>query len=493
MVVESQVMRTLCIALALCCFACTKRNEALCCNDEADCVAKDIPIGSKCDEGLICRGNQCIAILCGSSAECDASAPYCVATSCAEQCTEDVQCPGATQDPTQTFCVSGTCEVCRTSDDCPMSAPFCDAGTCRACSAHAECASGVCEQGLCVSQTLIAYASPSGSTTSACTQDMPCTFERALGVVDASRNVVKLSSGTYDAPANGTWIFSKPQQLYVYGPADLNGVVYQSASSTAGAVRGRYEDLTVRGGFGCDAGLNTLTPVPTAELFAVTIELNVDLQTPLNVERCIVNISNSTIRARDPFIPALRIAGGGGSGGQITTIERSLLDFAAGGTNTPTPIRVEEFASIKISNSIIRDASTTNGLISFGTNVGTSSLGFSTVYNATLLCGDASTRLVSTNNIFLNETTGAPANTLTGTSCTHNYVMVKPQTTLAGSNNILNSDPRFANTVANDFHLLAGSPAIDAADPAATEPVDYEGTTRPQGARRDIGAFEYKP
>jgi hypothetical protein len=54
-------------------------------------------------------------------------------------------------------------------------------------------------------------------------------------------------------------------------------------------------------------------------------------------------------------------------------------------------------------------------------------------------------------------------------------------------------DPRFVNAAGGDFHLMTGSPAIDAADPAATLSTDYDGTARPQGAGRDLGAFEYKP
>jgi len=59
------------------------------------------------------------------------------------------------------------------------------------------------------------------------------------------------------------------------------------------------------------------------------------------------------------------------------------------------------------------------------------------------------------------------------------------------------ADPLFAG--ATDFHLLAGSLAIDQADPAATIVEDFDGSARPTDgdgdgvARNDMGAFEYQP
>jgi hypothetical protein len=60
---------------------------------------------------------------------------------------------------------------------------------------------------------------------------------------------------------------------------------------------------------------------------------------------------------------------------------------------------------------------------------------------------------------------------------------------LTGTGNI-NVDPLFANTVAGNYQLAAGSPAIDTA--LATGPAtDILGIARPQGAAPDMGAYEY--
>ncbi|GAA4047975.1 hypothetical protein GCM10022409_37890 [Hymenobacter glaciei] len=57
------------------------------------------------------------------------------------------------------------------------------------------------------------------------------------------------------------------------------------------------------------------------------------------------------------------------------------------------------------------------------------------------------------------------------------------------------ADPLFRNANTSwataDFHLLAGSPAIDAGTATSAPATDFDGRARPQGAGYDIGAFEY--
>jgi hypothetical protein len=55
------------------------------------------------------------------------------------------------------------------------------------------------------------------------------------------------------------------------------------------------------------------------------------------------------------------------------------------------------------------------------------------------------------------------------------------------------ADPLFMDVVGKNYHLKSGSPVKDAADPAATINVDFDGDTRPQGNRSDMGADEIVP
>ncbi len=52
-------------------------------------------------------------------------------------------------------------------------------------------------------------------------------------------------------------------------------------------------------------------------------------------------------------------------------------------------------------------------------------------------------------------------------------------------------DPLFVNAAGADFHLQAGSPAIDKGSAANAPATDFDGIARPRGQGYDIGAFEY--
>jgi len=56
---------------------------------------------------------------------------------------------------------------------------------------------------------------------------------------------------------------------------------------------------------------------------------------------------------------------------------------------------------------------------------------------------------------------------------------------------ILNVDPQFVDVANTNFHLQAGSPAIDAGVSLPAVPYDMDSVARPQGAGWDIGAYEF--
>jgi hypothetical protein len=57
--------------------------------------------------------------------------------------------------------------------------------------------------------------------------------------------------------------------------------------------------------------------------------------------------------------------------------------------------------------------------------------------------------------------------------------------------NLIVGDPKFVNSSGADFHLLAGSPAIDAGLSLNAPNNDFDGNVRPQGLGYDIGAYEF--
>jgi hypothetical protein len=63
--------------------------------------------------------------------------------------------------------------------------------------------------------------------------------------------------------------------------------------------------------------------------------------------------------------------------------------------------------------------------------------------------------------------------------------------TAMGSNGNISGDPLYVNAAAGDYHLQAGSAAIDTGLIQPSNRVDFDGRSRPQGICIEIGAYEF--
>ncbi len=95
------------------------------------------------------------------------------------------------------------------------------------------------------------------------------------------------------------------------------------------------------------------------------------------------------------------------------------------------------------------------------------------------------------NNIFYNTNTSYWWADTAQASGDYNLIMGASAPTTRGPHDLLGQDPRFVDSLANNFRLQSSSPARDAGDSLLEVREDILGTLRPQGPRWDIGAYEY--
>jgi hypothetical protein len=111
--------------------------------------------------------------------------------------------------------------------------------------------------------------------------------------------------------------------------------------------------------------------------------------------------------------------------------------------------------------------------------------------NSGVNCGTVVAPITFSNNIIFGNVVSGGGRQLGGSvNCLATYSDIGPDA-ISGAGNI-NVDPLFVNLLLGNFHLQSGSPAKDAADPAASLAVDIDGDTRPQGTGRDMGADEIR-
>jgi hypothetical protein len=460
--------------------ACTKPNPNRCCTDEADCNAKDIPVGSICEAGLVCRGNQCISEPCTSAADCEASAPYCVAELCAETCTEDAQCPGFGQSSAQTYCVDGSCHECRVAmNDCGATAPVCDQGTCRGCQAHGECASGVCgDDGTCVAESSISYVETTGSSTSDCTRASPCsTITRAVSL---ARPYVLIGAGTYTTAA----AIALSGQLHLIGSSPMPVVTRSTAGPIITLSSGQVtlENLQVSGattngtlvgeGIACSASGGA----PKLDLLRVVVRDNAF--NGLHTTSCLVCVSDRvfTMNGRGQDGSAgMKIENGTG------TIDRCVISLNNTGMDLDSGL-------YQVTNSFIyRNDGTAS---SFGINLYSTEPGNRVEFN-TLIDNGLSAVVGNGFNCNLQGVTGSFQNNIIarnriqtgGTGCTYpGSIIVDADVTALKF--------KSPDAAPYDYHITSGSSAIDAATQST---VDHDFDGDPRTSPRDVGADEFVP
>jgi hypothetical protein len=471
-------MRTTILVLIAGALACTKPNPNRCCVDAADCQANNIPVGSTCADGLLCRGNQCVAETCSTAAECDPSAPYCVMGSCGATCSDDTQCPGAGENASDVYCVSGACVACRVGmNDCPSATPVCDMNACRTCVKDSECVSNVCDvdTGMCVSESVVRYASPTGADTNDCSLATPCTPVRAVAISDAAHPWVRVLPGTY---TKNDFTISAKSFTLVGTDASLPSALTITAQSNV-TFRGLSDSSYSCGG--------------TTNGSNITIR---DASSPdgnLGAANCTMSVLNSSFGSSTSTLPMVASF----NDNAVVTIDRSSF---TGPINTvhsdPAGLTVTATNSLFINTSFSPGVTATANAAANHIYVA-----YSTFYSSSGFpaagCANASSlpmAVVFVDDIFYTYCMGWPCDAFQSTTgCAPDTSVLYPEGTRSPGTNAIVMDPKFVDGPNSNFHLQAGSPAIDVAKVIASQPsTDYDGTTRPQGAGYDIGAFEYK-
>jgi hypothetical protein len=354
---------------------------------------------------------------------------------------------------------------------CPTDSPICDSNstTCRGCFQDAECPSHVCSEstGLCIPESQTLYVKNGGNDANQCTHDAPCAnVSRAVTLVDATRNVIKIYDGDYSDS------FVTSATFLLSGEGNDNNNAYIEFRDF-----GNHDHV-----FELDGGTVVVEGVTFDSGKAETVRVQGGATlTMVNVEVADSPVGGIDIAASEVTLYNCEIHDGMGTeaginvnNGQLTML-RGLM-YTLGGAC----VRVAN-SKYDIENSILTGCAA-EGFAQTGPTPSPAVFTFNTVASNSTGVTCASPITV-TNSIFAyNGVAPQTPACAAATYSLYNDVVVAGTGNLAG-------DPSFV--AADDLHINFGSPARDKADPASTQNEDFDGEHRPHGPGFDIGADEH--
>ena len=447
---------------------CTKHNPAVCCNTPTQCSSFGLDGVIGCEAGKVCDADgACISPQCASSAECGSDTPYCASSGlCEMACTADSECPGGGESSSQVHCSAGACVECADAADCPTSAPVCASSACRICQQNSECGSEVCApDGSCVPNNMIAYVDPAGSDAADCAQATPCSITHGVAL---GRTYTVLAPGTYQLQSaltlTGTrWMIgagaaaatitrSTPGPIIIAGlESHLSHLVLSGATNT----NSTSQDGTA---IQCPNDSNQRV------LDLVDVVVTTNAYVGVDASTCRVTASRS----------AFVHNGNDGLYVKDNTATIDSCNFNRNGRDGfdfdgTTALVVNSFFTSNSNDGAEISSNASSGHIEFSTFADNVKYGVSVsiIANSTF---DLTNDLIAGNGMGTSQCFG-------GTCPTGGSIM-------------LGTDASSAHFKSNtDFHISAGSVAIDAAS-ASTLDHDFDGDVRPLGNGRDVGADE---
>lgn len=403
---------------------------------------------------------------CQTSAQCNAQAPYCSAESCAPTCSADMECPGFAQSAAEQFCVSGACVTCRAEmNDCGDSTPVCDDGTCRRCERHDECASGVCaSDGSCVAEASVVYVSPNGSASSECTRMDPCSLTRGVQLTPP-RQFLVLASGTHALPAPLT--ITGTRSLIGSGatrPVITNSTTGPILTLGLGAdVTFEYVEISgAQNSAGGPQGNGIECPQANTTLRMKDSVVSQNAAAGIDGRNCTVEVSTSTFTGNGQAIGVVD---------SKATIERSSF------VSNQTALFLDAGIFVVRNNFVVRNQEGLDLFANDGTAIEHNTFADNSIYGAR--CQVFTVTLQFPNNLFARN--GANIGGMNDCSF--------PNAILADTD-IAPLKFKSPDTAPFDYHLTAGSSALDLAAASPSVLVDFDGEARPAGAASDVGADE---